>query len=495
MKPRLSMFFLRDPYKWQFWIFLAFFFKSIIFIFLIYRQDLSPLPGFRGVIAGDTYTYFSPIDNLITHGAYSPDFRMPGYGLLYFPFAFLFSKTIAYTIIIVLQFIAASLSVYCLAIIAYNIFKSKAMFYLTFYLFAISTYTSLFDTTLLTESFTCSFLIFSVFFLLKALHNRSKTYINLVFSGVFLTEVFFLRPIFAPLFLIFCVLILVFFYRNKSGKLMPKLLAFLLPLILIDGAWTTRNYLKHDKFIPATSFYYPRIANSYDLPLYTLVSSWGGANQYWEPDAEIRWFGVEDGLPPELHNRSVSLPDYIYTSKFNYDSLLALKKQLSIYISNESNPNADSVKMKSLLATIRTKCFFYANSIKTEKPFLYYIKAPIMRTKHFLVHSGTYNLFVTLTSQLNTVQYCVKILYSLFYLFIIGFGAIGILILFRQSILVTPVIMITAIVVYTIVIHPVVLGVCEKRYFVPAYPFMLIFAAYTITILGKGLLRNRSNKI
>ncbi|HSY76981.1 MAG TPA: hypothetical protein VK890_09005, partial [Bacteroidia bacterium] len=402
---------------------------------------------------------------------------------LYFPFALFLSKATAYTIIIVLQFIAASLSVYCLAIIAYTVFKSKAMFYLTFYLFALSTYTSLFDSTLLTESFTCSFLIFAVFFLLKAFTNESKTYINLVFSGVFLTEVFFLRPVFAPLFLIFSVVLFVFFYRNKSGKIMLKLITFLLPFLLIDGAWTVRNYSKHDKFIPATSFYYPRIANSYDLPLYTLVSSWGGANQYWEPDAEIRWFGVSDGLPPELHNRSVSLPNYIYTSKFNYDSLLVLRKQLSIYISNESNPNADSVKMESLLATIRAKCFLYANSIKTEKPFLYYVKAPIMRTKHFLIHSGTYNLFVTLTSQLNTVQYSIKILYSLFYLLIIGFGAIGILLLFKQSVLFTPAAVLTGIIAYTIVIHPVILGVCEKRYFVPAYPFMLICTVYAINWL------------
>ncbi|HWY98770.1 MAG TPA: hypothetical protein VNY36_06775 [Bacteroidia bacterium] len=496
MKQFLSRFFLKDISKWQFWLLLAFIFKGIIFIFLLYRHDINPIPGFRGVIAGDTYSYFSPIDNFIAHGAYSPDFRMPGYGFLYYPFALLFSKTIAYNIIIILQFIAASLSVYCLALITHIIFKSKAMFYLTFYLFAISTYTSLFDSTLLTESFTTSFLIFAVFFLLKVLQNESKTTLNLVLSGLFLTEAIFMRPAFSPLLLPFSVVILVFFHRNQSRKFILRLLVFMSPFLLFEGAWLTRNFIKHNKFIPVTSsLYYPNIENTYYLPIYTLARSWGGSDQIWEPDAEIRWFGIDDGLAPELHNVNVSLPTYIYTSKFNYDSLVVLKKQLTLYLSNESNPAADSLKMKSLLITIRKKCYLYANSIKEEKPFLYYVVAPIMRTKHFLVHSGTYNLFNTLTGQLGRIPYCIKLFYSLLYLLVIGFGAIGIILLLWQSMRFTPVMLIWSIVVFTIVIHPIILGAGEKRYFVPAYPFMLIFAIYTITILGKGLLKNRSSKI
>jgi hypothetical protein len=116
---------------------------------------------------------------------------------------------------------------------------------------------------------------------------------------------------------------------------------------------------------------------------------------------------------------------------------------------------------------------------------LYYVIAPIMRTKTFLIHSGTPNLFLTLTSQLNPVAYTIKIFYSLIYLLVIGFGAIGMILLFKKSVLLNPVLLITGIVFYTILIHPVILGMCEKRYFVPAYPFMLICAVYALSWIYK----------
>ena len=94
MRQPLNRFFLKDPSKWQFWVLIAFFCKALFFIFLICRNDLHPLPGFIGVPTGDTSSYFDPIDNLIANGSYSPDFRMPGYGVLYLPFALLFSKAI-----------------------------------------------------------------------------------------------------------------------------------------------------------------------------------------------------------------------------------------------------------------------------------------------------------------------------------------------------------------------------------------------------------------
>ncbi len=496
LKQRLNKSFLKDPSRWQFWVLIAFLCKGIIFIFLLYRNGESGLPGFRGIIAGDTGSYLIPIENLILHGSYAPDFRMPGYGILYMPYIFLFRRTIAFNLLIISQFIVASLTVYPLALTAKNIFKSNTLFYLTFYLFAISTYTNLFDSTLLTESFATSFLILSVFFLVKAIQIETKRSLNLFMAGLFLTEVIFLRPVFMPLILLFALVLFTCFFIDKSQKnSFLNLTLFLLPFLVFDGLWVARNYSKYDKLIPATaSIAYPKIMNSYYYPIYTLARSWGGSDQVWEPNAEIRWFGINDGLEPQLHNVKVTLPSYIYTSKFNYDSLVILKKQLTVYISHESDTVAiNSPEMKSLLSIIRGKCFLYANSIKSEKPFLYYVIAPIMRIKTFLIHSGTPNLFLTLTSQLNPVAYTIKIFYSLIYLLVIGFGAIGMILLFKRSILFTPVVLITGIVFYTILIHPVILGMCEKRYFVPAYPFMLICAAYAISWAYKKISHRTKN--
>ena len=117
------------------------------------------------------------------------------------------------------------------------------------------------------------------------------------------------------------------------------------------------------------------------------------------------------------------------------------------------------------------------------KAFLYYIIAPVMRIKAFLFHSGTPNLFLTPTSQLGIIPLCIKVFYSVFYMSLVVFGTIGLFLLSRKcfkNIIILPVI---AIVVYTIFIHPVFFGMCEKRYFVPAYPFMLIIAVYAFISL------------
>jgi len=487
MKQALSKLFLKESSKWHFWLFLSFLAKGLIFIFLISRHGVSPLHGFSGTIAGDTYTYFEPIENLISHGTYSPDFRMPGYGVLYLPLAFFFSKSVAFTMLIVLQYIVAASTIYPLSLIARYLFKSTQVFYLTFYLYLVSTYTSLFDATLLTESFTTSFLILSVFFLVKAFETEKRHSLNLIISGLFITWVVFLRPVFMPLVLLYLTVVITFFYLHELKKsTLAKSFLFLLPFIIFEGTWISRNYITHRKFIPATAtIYYPGYEDSYYPPLLTLARSWGGSDQYWDPDAEIRWFGLNDGLQPQLHNIPVAIPNYVYTSKFNYDSLLILKKQLGSYISLENIHSTDTIKMSALLTGIRVRCHSYAASIKNEKPFLYYIKAPLMRTKHFLLHSGTYNLFTTLTSQLNSLCYGIKVFYSLLYIAILTLGTFGIILLTRKNLLSTPVVIITAIVCYTILVHPILLGKCEKRYFVPAYPFILICAADLLSKIKK----------
>ncbi len=473
---------LRNPLQWQFWLILALLFKGVIFALRLTRWLPHRVDGFWGVSEGDTWSYISPIENLIHFHAYNPDFRMPGYGVIYLPFALMFGMPVAYNILILLQLTAAAFSVYCLALTAKYIFRSDFLFYLTFYLFALSTYSNMYDTFILTESFTTSFLIFSVFFLVKGLTNESGRGQFLVFSGIFLTWVIFMRPVFFPLYLLFGVVIFLYLKKTLTFKKVSRtIIVLLLPIILCDGLWIGRNYLKYSKFLPVTrTLLYPGIENSYWGPLFTFVNSWGGTDQYFEPHAVIRWFGLDDGLPSEMHNVKVSLPGYIYTSKFNYDSLVLLRSQLKNYVTAIKNKDADSAKLKPELETIRNKCLLYAHSVKEEKPFLYYVIAPIIRTKEFLLHSGTNNLFTASVNHLGLYRLCIKGFYSLFYWFVLIFGTVGCLMLSKESVRNFLIVLPIGIVVYTILIHPVILGACEKRYFVPAYPFMLLLAVYPL---------------
>src|SRR5690349_11339002 len=106
------------PQNYILWMSMALLFK--VFFFLSFFHYLTVEPGVLGSVIGDTGSYFSPIESLLETGSYSPDFRMPGYGGVYFLFRLFFSSTAAINIIIVSQWILAAVSSYLLAVAVYN---------------------------------------------------------------------------------------------------------------------------------------------------------------------------------------------------------------------------------------------------------------------------------------------------------------------------------------------------------------------------------------
>ena len=165
IKTFLKSVLLKDSSNWRFWIILSICIKSILFIFLINKGDYNNLTGFWGALGSDTEAYTTALERLIYTGHYSPDFRMPGYAVLYVPLLLLFKKTIALNILILCQLILASVSVYALALVSKYIFKSDTLFYITYYLFLISIFSNMYDHVLASESIATSFLLLSVYFL------------------------------------------------------------------------------------------------------------------------------------------------------------------------------------------------------------------------------------------------------------------------------------------------------------------------------------------
>ena len=80
--------------KW-FWLGLAFVIKLSLFIYFLHQADKSIFEFNTKVIAqstGDTFSYLTPIDNLLQSGNYDPDYRMPGYGVVYLLFRIFFNQ-------------------------------------------------------------------------------------------------------------------------------------------------------------------------------------------------------------------------------------------------------------------------------------------------------------------------------------------------------------------------------------------------------------------
>lgn len=512
MKKSFAQFFFRSPSKYVFWISLALLVKGLVpFIQLFLGNRADPHLLSFGFI-GDGPSYIDPVEHLIATGHYSPDFRMPGYGAIYYAFRLLLSYNAAYNCVIIFQLILASLSVYYTAMLARLVLKSRAVFHVCFYLFLISTYSNYYDICIMSECACSAFLVFACWFFALYMHKQKSGY--MFFSGFFLTWVVFLRPVFLPVFALFGLVFLIHSIKHKK-KFIKPLLILGIPFVIADGAWVTRNYSVHQKIIPLTnSILYPYIDSSYMKQELQFVQTWGNAIEITDRQSAISWFG---GLlfpgEPEIKNFD-TIPGYIYTSAFNRDSILRLKLKVQKFMAMQK-PALDSLFDKddkdwnkvfplfyyglhpvspqaaALQSQIENTFDTYTASVKKEHPFLYYVKVPLILTGKLLY--GDYMKSYFKRGQIGKIGPLVAHFYNVFYLAMLCLGLSGaILLLFKGLQSAGHLELLLSLVpLYTILIHSCVIRMCaENRLLMPAWPFMLMCAAYALYAI-MSLLRRK----
>ncbi len=473
MKSKLAHLFLKEPYRFKFWLLLSLLFKSAPFIILLIHKPVNDIPGFVGGSMGDTPSYLNPIDSLLSAGIYAPDFRMPGYGIVYLLFRLFASKAAACNLIILLQFVLAALSVYFFSLTVMRVFKSKSAFYISFYLLLVSTYSNFYDGYLLTESFCSSALIFSAYYFVR--WNDSYRLRHILLSGIFLTWVIFLRPVFLPLTALFGGFIIM---QSTTVKLSAAkyVMAFLIPFLICDGVWIIRNYIFHKKLIPLTSsILYPQVGNTFIVPLTSFVQSWGGCTGYTDNNSALGWFGYYiTGTPKQTAYDS--LPGYIYTTAFNRDSLLLIRNLIEVAQNPATSPAVKSEVNNQLIS----KLGIYRRSFIREKPVLYYIYRPLRLLGEFLYGRET-KLYLKRGQVFKSFGILIEGFYTIFYLFILVAGLPGILLMAINGIKHNRMLLLPAsIPIYTIVIHPLILHYAQNRYLMPAWSFIIAGATYTM---------------
>jgi hypothetical protein len=475
IKQRLQHFFLKDPAKPLYWIALGLLVKCLPFLLLLLHHPPSDIPGTWGGSMNDTHSYFDPIENLLHNGSYSPDFRMPGYGFIYFLFRLLFSQAITCNCIIALQFILAGVSAYYLALTAKAIFKSNKIFYVCYYLFLLSVYSNYFDGWLLTESFSCSALIFSSWLFVSNYYSGKTG--RLLYSGLFLTWAVFLRPVFLPLFLVF-LFILVFSTNQKKLRL---ILIFVLPFLFFEGAWIARNYIIHGRIIPLSNSYMaPQEDTTYIMPLREFIRSWGGSADFADNSNYLPWFGFHFKDTPMSKEYSGKLPDYIYTSQFNLDSLLKLKKKI-IALNDSLLP---AIKINVYQKELIAKFSVYTASVKHEHPILYYFEAPLFHCLPRFLFGNESKIYMKRFQLPGKAGILTETFFTLFYFIVIILGSISALVLFFMGFRKNKAILIIATIpLYTIIIHALVLRLTDNRYLMPAWAFLIVCASYFIVFL------------
>jgi len=481
-KQILKKILLKDSSRPAFWLMLGLIFKGIFFLAVILNHPYHDIPGIWGATQGDDSSYLLPIDNLLQHGAYFPDFRMPGYGAVYLLFRLIFSQPEGCNALIILQLILASVSVYYLALTAKYILKKDSAFYYTFYLFLLCSFPNFFDAYIGSESLCTSLLIFSVYFFNRYFQEQKNKY--LFHAGCLVTTVMFIRPVFAGVLVISVFLIL--FQKNTGLKAKLKsIFLFLVIFLLCEGSWIYRNYQTHKQFITFTTSgeFYPEQATSYLKPLFEFTQSWGGVCSYRNIPSDLDWFQYHyKGMTPITHFDS--LPDDIYTSAYNKDSLLRLKKMILAL----QNPSIDTASASAYQYELITKLNKYGLAFKREKPLVYFVIAPLKMmgtmlysylTRNYLDRGRSVPVFGKLIIAFNYLIYWIIILTGLPGIIVLTISGLKRLSIF----LVVPFIPL-----YIILVHPVIFRFFDTRFLMPAFPFIIICSAYILVQLGERIL-------
>ena len=343
----------------------------------------------------------------------------------------------------------------------------------------------------MSESFCVSSLIFSTYFFVNYFKKRDLK--QLFFSGLFLTWGIFLRPVFLPLLAFYTALLIFQAYTLKLPILKASLF-FVASFIMIEGTWIIRNYSMYKKLVILT----PSIWEEKEqlVSAASFIQSWGGDLSPGTDNSFLPFLYF--GKPPN------TLPDYIYTSKFNRDSLVNLIANYSSVIKDSTISDSD-VRRKNIVSRFNE----YSLSIKKEKPFVYYIVSPLTYLKLFLRPFQKYNNIIGysyykrgLLNYINRVYYVLNkcymvklltVLYTVFYYCTLFFGILGMFSLVKLC-LKNPLILILIVIpAYTILIHTVILRLSMNRYIMPAWPFLIACMAYFL-IKIRDLLQRKFQK-
>jgi hypothetical protein len=418
---------------------------------------------------GDTPGYLVSMENLLQHGTYSPDYRMPGYGAFYFLFRLFLSVDMTMRALIVFQLVMSVIANYALARAAFLLTGRRVVFIIVLVLFCFSLKNIKWEFVFLTESLTTSFLANSLyFFIAHVVETHHKTRSSLL-SGLFLGWAIFMRPVYFPLIILFAIALIIV----EPAKVRWRYaFFFMVPFLLADLLWVGRNFGVHHRFIPLIKqVYLDDINKDYTGALLDFMGASGSAMTLHNPSGELAWY-----MPPEksLGPRPMSMfdpkppPEWLHTSRFNRDTL----ENLRAMIYHIEDTTLARTTRDSLNNEVVARLVSYTESIRTELPFVYYVKARLIQLRRHLVTTSTDFLPPVAFRDMSLQLRAAKIVYTILYVVTLGFSFCSLVafLVYKRKLLAVPFGM-----AYAVLISPVV-GLSDVRYLAPAYPLMIICA-------------------
>ena len=347
-------------------------------------------------VSGDAISYSLPVERLYLGQGYSPDLRMPGY---VFPHLLSLALTddIAaariLTLFINIVIYSTALSVFCIGFLALTNNRFLGALLAVFLVSHPLTY--LYIERTYTETLTFSAVTLSIYCLY--LHFQRRGLFYLVFSSLLLTWSYFLRPVSVLNFALFTPFVVLLTRLNPRTKVVVRNVAVFLSIpLLLNGGWIVRNLKQHDSFYPffaSDNGMYPMGDLDPVYEIYDLITAWGGNIVYWEPGAEIRWFGyIREGTEKlDDHFSTPPIPGSAFTNTFTPETAQALRDSVRLL---RVMPDGDS--KRRLSADIKARARMFTASIRSEHPILFHVGSRLRCLKRFALdtRTGAYNVVV-----------------------------------------------------------------------------------------------------
>ncbi|HRN35832.1 MAG TPA: hypothetical protein PLV70_00755 [Flavobacteriales bacterium] len=465
-----ALIFLRTlPVYWFYLI--AVLSKLFIAYYTIDQAYVSEVPESFALCSGDCQSYIRPIENLLDYGVYAPDYRMPGYGMIYLPLYALFSQPVALNLLVLVQIIVDILATMLLMRTVWMITESRFGLVVCMVLYGIGCTVSVYDKFVLTESISASLVVASIYFLVK--FKLSNMPWLLALSSLFMTWAYFCRPVVFPLFILLSGYVIYILYRRNR---LMHLIAFALPFLIIQSLWSARNYYRHGQlYLLTQTKYYPFYSQSQMASFSFSAAVSDMKHNYVLPVQP--WMNMDRPYGPVEPSM---VPQGAYTPSFTVDSLQELQRYGKELVLGSISEQRKHV-LDSLIAV---KLNRYTASIKEEHIALVYLQAPAKRLRaHVFKSSGVQFLHLKAFHALTGIEKLLKLGYvAIFLAALYGtlFFIVGSVFWMRRPFN----LFISLCCLYAMLVHPILLGMSDPRYLYGFYPLFALAASlfYSFTM-------------
>lgn len=398
---------LRNP---LFWLSLALHFVSYLAYTFLSGLQTGTFPWFTD--AGDTTEYFCYGESLLL-GQYNCDgalfTRMPAYPALYAIIRVVFDPMITRLVMVLIQVAAGGIATFMLTCIASNRIRAGIKPWLMVVFFSTAWILRSWDNFLLTESLAASVLVAGIYF--GMMYDKGN--INLLLSGLFFTICVFLRPFSILLMGCFGAYLLYKWYAagRRVNAIVMSLLVWMIPFIIFESAWVTRNYHASGRLIPLqASGRYPGIEDvpATDVVSYNKVWDWiravGEDCLFWNPGSLGSWMYGGPFKPDTYHYKP-----HLMADSYGVAEIEKLRVLYEMQLTSSDPMQRDSI-IRSLVTLAEQMTIAY----KKERPFQYYVISPLRILSRSLVHTGPSPLFHSYPEILSHPVHLVIKLYSIF---------------------------------------------------------------------------------